>query len=256
MSINNKLMSILLSIVLGGLTWLFLIFLNSISDIFPATQRIFVMLGGSWGGYIQFLCYVAFYFAILELNKKNGYIKEQYDGFDFNLLPKEDQLILTPEEVSEIKLNIIDMEKRGFSYLVNDFIKKACTQYRNDQSISETLQILDVQIENSKGEQESSLSMVRYMINAIMSLGFIGTLIGLTTAIGQSYLAKTDEGMPILTGYLNIAFDTTLVALVLGLILNYFYHNYLESMDSFYARSKTFIVDNLISRIYNPGKVA
>ena len=125
MSINNKLMSILLSIVLGGLTWLFLIFLNSISDIFPATQRIFVMLGGSWGGYIQFLCYVAFYFAILELNKKNGYIKEQYDGFDFNLLPKEDQLILTPEEVSEIKLNIIDMEKRGFSYLVNDFIKKS-----------------------------------------------------------------------------------------------------------------------------------
>lgn len=256
MSVNTKLMSILLSVILGGLTWLFLIFMNSISDIFPTAQRIFILLGGSWDGYIQFLCYIAFYFALLELNKKNAYIREQYAGFDFNLLPKEDQLILTPEEVADIKLNVLDMEKRGLSYLINDFIKKACTQYRNDQSISETLQVLDVQIENSKGEQESSLSMVRYMINAIMSLGFIGTLIGLSTAIGQSYLAKTDEGMPILTGYLNIAFDTTLVALILGLILNYFYHNYLEGMDSFYAKAKTFIVDNLISRIYNPAKAA
>jgi len=75
-----------------------------------------------------------------------------------------------------VKLAIIDMEKRGFNYKVADFIKKACTQYRNDQSVSETLQVLDVQIENNKEELEGNLSMVRYLIGAIMSLGFIGTL--------------------------------------------------------------------------------
>src|SRR5690625_6472995 len=92
--------------------------------------------------------------------------------------------------------------------------------------------------------------MVRYLIAAIMSLGFIGTLSGLTSAIGNADLARTEEGMSILTSYLNVAIDTTLVALVLGLILNYLYYNYLGILDNFYARSKRYIVDNLISRIY------
>lgn len=252
MNTNTKLFTVLMSLVLALVTWLLLIFLHSISDVFPSAARVFALMGGTWGGYIQFACFIAFYYGILELVAKKSFFREQHEGFDLNLLPKEDQLVLTPEEVGQIKLSVIEMEQRGFGYLVNDFIKKACTQYRNDQNIAETLQVLDVQISNSKDDQESSLSMVRYMINAIMSLGFIGTLIGLSNAIGHSYLAKTDEGMPILTGYLNVAFDTTLVALVLGLILNYFYHVYLESMDSFYARSKSYIVDNLISRIYHP----
>src|SRR5690625_5701439 len=74
--------------------------------------------------------------------------------------------------------------------------------------------------------------MVRYLIAAIMSLGFIGTLSGLTSAIGNADLARTEEGMSILTSYLNVAFDTTLVALVLGLILNYLYYNYLGDRKS------------------------
>lgn len=250
---NNRFYTILLSLGLAIVTWILLLFLNDISSILPAAQRVFTMLGGTMNGYIQLACYFAFYYGVLELRSKNNTIKSEYEGFALNILPDEDQLVLSPDEVSDIKLSVLDLQKRGFNFLLTDFVKKACTQYRNDNSISETLQVLDVQIENNKEETESSLSMVRYMINAIMSLGFIGTLIGLTTAIGNAHLAKTEEGMPILTGYLNSAFDTTLVALILGLILNYFYHVYVESLDSFYAKTKSYIVDNLISRIYKPS---
>ena len=44
--------------------------------------------------------------------------------------------------------------------------------------------------------------------------------------------------------------DTTLVALLTGLVLNFFYHRYLENLDTFYSRTKAYIIDNLISRIY------
>lgn len=250
MQINNKLILIAASLVLGLLTWGLLNFLASISSILPAMERFFELMGGTPGGYIQFFCYVAFFYAIIEIKRMHSVIKREFEGFNLNLLPNEDQLILSPTKVAEVKLSIIDMEKRGFSYRLSDFIKKACTQYRNDQSVSETLQVLDVQIENNKNELEGNLSMVRYLIGAIMSLGFIGTLMGLSNAIGNAHLAKTDEGMPLLTAYLNVAFDTTLVALILGLILNYLYHSFIEDIDKFYAKSKTYIVDNLISRIY------
>ena len=69
----------------------------------------------------------------------------------------------------------------------------------------------------------------------------------------MAHLAKTAEGMPEITRNLNIAFDTTLVALLIGLVLNFFYRRYLEYIDTFYARTKTYIIDNLISRIYVPA---
>ena len=69
----------------------------------------------------------------------------------------------------------------------------------------------------------------------------------------MAHLAQTEEGMPEITRNLNIAFDTTLVALLIGLILNFFYHRYLENIDTFYSRTKSYIIDNLISRIYVPA---
>lgn len=250
MNINNKLIIIGISTGLGLATWLLFIFLADISYVFPAMERFFQLMGGTSGGYIQFFCYVAFYYGMLEIRKMHKQVIREFEGFDLNLLPDQDQLVLSPAEVADVKLTIIDMEKRGFSFRIADFIKKACTQYRNDNSVSETLQVLDVQIENNKEELEGNLSMVRYLIGAIMSLGFIGTLIGLSSAIGNAHLAKTEEGMPMLTAYLNVAFDTTMVSLILGLILNFFYHSFIEDIDKFYAKSKTYIVENLISRIY------
>lgn len=247
---KKKLLPLLICIAIGFAIWFLLISLAGFCLEIPALHRIIVLLGGSSGGYIQALCYVAFMFAIYEIWGQRIAIKKEFKGFDINLLPNKDQLVLSPDEVSVLKLKIIEMEKSGRQYKLADFIKKACTQYRNDQSISETMHVLDTQIENDKEYQEGELSLVRYLISAIMSLGFIGTLLGLSKAIGNAHLAKTDLGMVKLTGFLNVAFDTTLIALVLGLILNFFYHSYVGDIDRFYAKSKAYIVDNLISRIY------
>ncbi len=246
---TTKSFQIFISLSIAITLWVCLMVLASITEGLYM-QRIFQMLGGVGHGYIHVFMYTFFIYGMFELKDNHKYIKTQYGGFDLNLLPKEEQRVISPTEVAQIKLNTIDLEKRGFSFLVADFIKKACTQYRNDQSINDTLQVLDAQVDNSKGELEGNLELVRYMISAVVSLGFIGTLTGLSTAIGMAHLAKTEEGMPLITSHLNVAFDTTLVALILGLILNFFYHRYLEDMDTFYSRSKSHIIDHLISRIY------
>lgn len=253
---SNKRIQAIFSIIAAAGLWLLLIVLSAILPDGSGLHRVVELLGGSTRGLIQALIYAIFFYSLFELSEKRKYIQKQHLGFNFGLLPLQDQLVLTPEEVSQIKLNTIQLEKNGQQSLIGDFIKKACTQYRNDQSIGETLQVFSAQVDTSKEEMEGDLEVIRYLLSAIISLGFIGTLLGLSSSIGLAHLAKTVEGMPQITQNLNIAFDTTLVALLVGLILNYFFHRYLKEVDTFYSRSKSYVIDNLISRIYNPAAAA
>ncbi len=247
---KNTAVRIGISIGAAIVIWIVLIILGNLFSRQPTVYRIITLFGGSALGYIQIISYAITIFAMLQLRDMNINIKKQFKGFELNLLPEEDQLILTPEEVADIKLSVIEIEKRGIYYLLTRFIKNACTQYRNNQSIPETMQVLDNQIINSKEEMEGKLNLVRYLLSSVMSVGFIGTVIGLAMAIGNAHLASTNHGLSILTSYLAVAFDTTLVALLMGLILNFYYHQYLERMDVFFAQSKSYIMDNLVSRIY------
>ena len=247
---RTKSFQLLFSLLTAALLWLTLLFFAHLSNPDSGFHRVMEALGGSSKGYIQALIYAVFFYSLFELYEKRQYLQKQYQAFQLNLLPVKDQLVLSPEEVARIKLDTMQLEHNGQNYLVADFIKKACTQYRNDESISETLQVFNAQVDNSKNELEGALETVRYLLGAIISLGFIGTLIGLSTSIGKAHLARTMEGMPEITSRLNMAFDTTLVALLIGLVLNFFYHRYLEDLDTFYSRSKGYVIDNLISRIY------
>ncbi|MBL7818111.1 MAG: MotA/TolQ/ExbB proton channel family protein [Saprospiraceae bacterium] len=247
---NNKIFQLVISIGGALVFWFMLMMLAEAFDSGSSMHRFFEMFGGSKNGYIQMLTYAAFIYGLLQLTEKQRIMSKEKEGFKLNLLPEQDQLVLSPEEVANIKLNVLQLEQRGFKFIVADFIKKACTQYRNDQSIGETLQVLEAQINNHKEDAEGQLEIVKYIIQAISSLGFIGTVLGLSASIGLAHLAKTEEGMPTITNNLNIAFDTTLVALLLGLILTFFYHRHLADLDSLYSRTKMYIIDNLVSRIY------
>ncbi len=246
----TKRLQIIFSIIAAAALWLVFIFFGNLFPADTGLHRLFEVLGGSSRGLIQALIYAVFFYSIFELFEKRKFLKKQNEGFQLNLLPVQDQLVLSPEEVAQIKLEAIQLEKSGRPSLVGDFIKKACTQYRNDQSVGETLQVFNAQVDNSKEEMEGDLEIIRYLLSAIISLGFIGTLLGLSSSIGMAHLAKTLEGMPQITRSLNIAFDTTLVALLAGLVLNFFYHRYLKEMDTFYSRAKSYVINNLISRIY------
>ena len=255
MRFKNKSFQFIFSLVAAIGVWIVLIVLGNIFGSVPGVGRVIEAFGGSFQGYIQAAIYLLFFYSLFELSDRRSRIKSEFKGFDLHLLPERDQLVLSPEEVANIKLQMIQIEKSGKKYLLTDFIKKACTQYRNDKSVSETLQVFNTQVENSKNELEGKLEIVRYLLSAIVSLGFIGTLIGLSTSIGMAHLAKTAEGMPEITRHLNVAFDTTLVALLMGLILNFLFHRYLEYIDTYYSRTKSYILDNLISRIYAPAEL-
>jgi len=70
---------------------------------------------------------------------------------------------------------------------------------------------------------DTELSMIRFVIWIIPSLGFIGTVRGIGDALSQAHLAVQGDIFGV-TVSLGVAFNSTLVALLLGIIIMFLMH--------------------------------
>jgi biopolymer transport protein ExbB/TolQ len=251
--INSRNTNIIISICGGFTFWVLLNVLHFSVPEHSATARILQIMGGTPLGYIQMLTYVAFLLGILELMEKERLLKNEYAGFDLRILPIEHDATLSNAQIQRLGSNLGEMEKHGETSLLASFIQKTCVQYAHNQSFNDAMQLVDTKIKTTKEASEGQLEIVRYILFAISSLGFVGTVMGLSEAIGMSATANTKAGLKAITTFFHLAFDTTLVALILNLVLNYLYHRHLERLDTFYSKSKTYIVDNLLCKIQTGG---
>lgn len=212
----------------------------------PTLYRILVLLGGDVinGGYIQALTYFAFVWAWFEVKEKLRVIARERKAFKMNLIPTSEKVVFMPADINNLKFKLIEFDKKE-KYILSDLLKKACTKFRTSGSLSELIDIVSIQIEVSQEKAEGDQSVIRYLSWVIPSLGFIGTVIG----ISQSLVYANSGDMDKITSLLGVAFDTTLVALVLSVFLMWFVHQLQEETDRFHSDLKEFVIDNLINKI-------
>jgi len=208
--------------------------------------RLLILLGGDVksGGYIQTLTYVAFFWSFLEVREKLQVIKRERRAFKLNLLPTSEKVVFVPSDINNLKFKIIEFERRE-KYILSDLLKKACTKFSTSKSLSELIDIVSIQVEVSQEKAEGEQSLIRYLTWVIPSIGFVGTVIG----ISQALIVANSGDMEKITALLGVAFDTTLVALVLSIVIMYFVHRLQEETDKFHSELKEFVIDNLINRI-------
>lgn len=212
----------------------------------PTLYRILILLGGDVinGGYIQGLTYFAFVWAWFEVREKLRVIARERKAFKLNLIPTSEKVVFMPADINNLKFKLIEFDKKE-KYILSDLLKKACTKFRTSGSLSELIDIVSIQIEVSQEKAEGDQSVIRYLSWVIPSLGFIGTVIG----ISQSLIYANSGDMEKITSLLGVAFDTTLVALVLSVFLMWFVHQLQEETDRFHSDLKEFVIDNLINKI-------
>ena len=140
--------------------------------------------------------------------------------------------------------------ERSQKFLLTDLIKKACTKYRLGKSSSEVLGLVDSQINIYKSKIDGEQSFMRYTAWAIPSVGFIGTVLGIAGALGYADQAGSTEGLKLVTDMLGVAFDTTLVALFLSIILVFSMHFLEKKEEDLFSDMSSYMNENLINRFY------
>ena len=101
--------------------------------------------------------------------------------------------------------------------------------------------------------QDSSYGIIRYLAWAIPSIGFIGTVFGISGALANAADAVAGDISGI-TSMLGTAFDTTLVSLFLSVILMFQLHRVQQREESLILNIQDYIIANFVNRIYVPKK--
>jgi flagellar motor component MotA len=112
--------------------------------------------------------------------------------------------------------------------------------------------LLTSSLELSLHEIDLRYSMVRYVVWAIPTLGFIGTVVGISLALAFAGAVDLQDPnlLAELTKRLAVAFDTTLLALVMSAVLVLCQHVVQAYEERALNQAGQYCLDNLINRLY------
>lgn len=247
---NHRTMNVLIAAIVAISIMVVATSLAALSIEGSSLQRIAYLLGGNLPyGLIQGLCYFLFTLGLMEVLHLRREIKDEFQSLDQGILPEREQYVITPEDVNAIKLQVIEHQK-DHKYILLDIVNKACTKFRSNHSISESLEVVKTLSSVNGKKFESKQTLVRYIAWAIPSVGFIGTVLGIANALGAANEAMDPEGIEHVTSLLMVAFDTTLIALLLNVVLTFSLNALGGKMEVFFAQMEDYIIENLINRIY------
>ena len=167
--------------------------------------------------------------SVVLLLVKAQKIRLQRKALSLKLVPTDDPgFVLTPTSAQSILELLYASVDDPQQFLLTRRIHNALANLRNVGRIGDVDEVLRTQAENDEASVDSSYTIVRGFIWAVPVLGFIGTVLGLSVAMGSFGTVLTSAGemqelrgaLTTVVGGLSTAFETTLQGLVAALTIH------------------------------------
>jgi hypothetical protein len=200
----------------------------------------------------QIACYCAVTWAGFILLGRYLEVRRQHRAFHLDLLPPD--VCILPED-ARLYQRRVEQQSAGRPYILADMLKLALGKYAVSRSGREVSDTVQTQAELSLGRLVSSMAMVHYLAWAIPAIGFLGTVRGLAGSLSLGGETKKDMALFIkeATGHLNVAFDCTLVALALSLVVMFLLHAVQREEEGLVLDCQQYCLEHLVTRLYDLG---
>jgi biopolymer transport protein ExbB/TolQ len=204
---------------------------------------------------VQNLMWVVFGLGIGELIVRGRAARAERAELAKGYLPEDETTVLQAPELRRIyaaarAANLPGAESEG--RFLPRLIQRVVAQFQTARSIDRANAVLNSSLDLFLHEIDLRYSMVRYVVWAIPTLGFIGTVMGISLAL--AYAGTVDLQDPSLlaglTKQLAVAFDTTLLALLMSGVLVLVQHIVQASEERSLNLAGQYCLDNLINRLY------
>ena len=198
----------------------------------------------------QAACYVCFVWAALILQSRFREVWHQLAAFRMDLLPTEEGARILPEDARPLARKVEHATTRR-PFILANMIRLGLGKYAISKSATDVAEVVRNQADVELSRLVSGLATVQYLAWAIPAIGFVGTVRGLGGAFGAD--APTIEAFTAQAkDQLKIAFDCTLVALLLSLVLMYLINVVQRAEETLVVDAQEYCQEHLLLRLYNP----
>jgi biopolymer transport protein ExbB/TolQ len=193
-------------------------------------------------------CVILMLWALAMIAFKNQTTRREQDLLDGDPVRVPEGMRILPEDTREYVRQLETLPPEKQQSLVVRASKAALARFgatRNVQDVSEAGHAVCA----AEAERlDSELSMIRYIAWAIPAIGFIGTVRGIGDALSQAHKAVTGDISGVTEG-LGVAFNSTLVALLLSLVLMFLLHQLQLAQERLVLDAETYLDNKLLRNL-------
>jgi biopolymer transport protein ExbB/TolQ len=199
----------------------------------------------------QVLCYLCAVWAALILFGRFREVLRQRRAFGMELLPTEEGARILPEDARPLARKV-EQVTGGRPFILANMIRLGLGKFAISRSAPDVGEVVRNQADVELSRLVTGMSTVNYLAWAIPAIGFVGTVRGLGGAFGAS-APEIEIFTEQAKDQLKIAFDCTLVALLLSLVVMYFVHSVQSAEETLVTDAQQYCQEHLLLRLYDPG---
>ncbi len=208
-------------------------------------------------GWVPYVVTLFACWASVMLVLKYRAYRHQLTALELDLLPHSFGSKITPANAHVFSSYLQNLDTNGPpSYLVRR-LRWAIRHFRSRGNAQELASQLSERARADADALDSSYSMLRVFVWAIPILGFIGTVLGIGESVssfssavaGAADLDVMKESIGSVTTGLGVAFDTTLLALVMSILVMFPTSALQKAEEGVLAHSDEYCDEHLLCRI-------
>lgn len=198
--------------------------------------------------YEQEACFILAMWAIAIIGLKIKQTFEERNLLQQPLLEVAPGTSILPEDSRKYArpLQALPTDEREF--LLPRALLSALQRFGSTRNIQDVSSAVREVCEIESDRLDSELSMIRYIIWAIPSIGFIGTVRGIGEALGQAHRAVEGDIVGV-TVSLGIAFNSTFIALIISILIMFLMHQLQLLQERLVLDSQHYCDVNLIRHL-------
>ena len=173
--------------------------------------------------YEQESCFVLALWVFAIMGSKAKTALHERKLLDRALLDVTPGTSILPEDARAYSRTIQTLPDSEREYLLPRTLLAALQRFGSTRNIQDVSTAIRELCDMESDRLDSELSMIRYIIWAIPSIGFIGTVRGIGDALTQAQKAVQGDIIGVTIG-LGVAFNSTLIALLLSIIIMFMMH--------------------------------
>ncbi len=207
-------------------------------------QSLYVMLKD----FEQESCFVLMLWAMAIMGYKSKNALRERKLLQRDIVNVAEGMSILPEDAREHTRPIQALPAEEQGCLLPRALLSALQRFASTRNVQDVAVAVKAACDTESDRLDSELAMIRYIAWAIPSIGFIGTVRGISQALGQAYKAVEGDIAGV-TASLGVAFNSTFVALVISIILMFLMHQLQLVQERLVLDVQTYCDQRLLSHL-------